>query len=605
MNALWSVLELLATLRGAAPAEARLFGDAAWLVGLGCLAHVVHLLRADRRERVALAELHGRDPEAWVFAPRSAMEDALAGWLQEGHVVCALSPDAAWQHLTLRLQAFHEQRAALPRFLAYVPLMLGLAGTMIGLAHLLPELDRRPGAHTGGPPPIPMATGSRHLEGVFYGTLSGVGAALIGGVAGLRLARSSGRALGDAELFLRASVLPQIPKSHVKLDIEDAVLRLVGERAQTAVNAFRNALEPLSATLGQHARAATAAAERASAAFDQAAVAVKRAGNLERAAARLVSGIEAIDGAAGTLGGVIAGLDTSARQQAQIVDAARTGVVTLRGATLDLVNAVGTWQGAAAEALKRQEQHGELLTQETARLHVQILGVSTAFSGLADSVAQRNQVEGDKLRVAKDDLDQVVGVVQDGSKTTARIASELSGVREAMEGVTGALVRQVGDGLRQEVAALMTRIDGTLRELASEIPRGSAEAKAAGQALLRDLEEARRQTPTLTADVTRLHDEVAKLSQALRDILAHPGIVVGPASPGDNIASDALLAELRNVQAALAEVAHGLAHRRQAALVGPPPPAPAPAAPARMVRLRAWWRRARAWRPRRRGTAPS
>lgn len=602
MSAVFGLPHLLVGLRAAAPVEARCFGDLAWLTAVVCAVHVAWSLSQDRRHRAAM--LREREPAAWSRLPAaSAVANALAGWVQAGQILCTLSPDAAWQHLTERVHAFHERRTALARFLAWVPLMLGLAGTMVGLAHLLPGLDPHAAATGLGPSVGAVGAPGRHLEGVFYGTLSGVGAALLAGFAGLGLAHSSAWAVSDAERFLREAVLPRLPERRITIDIEEAMLRLVSERAAEAVDGFRDALAPLATELGQHAQAAAAAAERASEAFDLTAAAVRRAGNLEKAADRLVRGIETIDTAAGALGGVIAGLGASSQQQAQIVDAAQSGVGLLKGAMHDMVASVGAWHAATIGAQKHQEQHGALLTHETTRLHEQIHGVSSAFAGLAESMARRSQLEDDKLRAAKDDLGRLVGVVRDGFEATTRIARELSGVREAMEGVTSALVKNVGEGLRAEVAGLIAKIDGTLTTLAGEIPRGSAEAKAAGQALLRDLQEAQRQLPLLTSGVGRLHEEVAALSRAVRDVLTHPSISVSTVGQGDGTESSALVAELRSLQATLNTLTAGLARANVSSTA--PRPLPADAVRRPTPAWRGWWQRVRTWPLRPPGGPPS
>jgi hypothetical protein len=166
-----------------------------------------------------------------------------------------------------------------------------------------------------------------------------------------------------------------------------------------------------------------------------------------------------------------------------------------------------------------------------------------------------------------------------------------------METVTSALVQDVGKGLRAEVSGLLLEIQRTLTALAGEIPRGSAEAKAAGQALLRDLEEARRELPVLTAGVGRLHEEVAGLSQALREVLAHPSISVSTGRDEDP-ASAALAAELRNVHSALASLVARLAHVPSTASSTSTRP---PIAPQSKSTWRDWWRRLRTGRARRPG----
>ena len=137
-----------------------------------------------------------------------------------------------------------------------------------------------------------------HLAGVFAGTLAGIVGSLFAYGGGVLLDSASLSAVNRAQDFIHRHILPMLPERRVAVHIEDAVLTLIGEKAQAVAQSFSKTMQPVAAPMGQVADRCGKAAETAVKSLTETARAVREAGNLETASHDFKKGAHMIDSAA-------------------------------------------------------------------------------------------------------------------------------------------------------------------------------------------------------------------------------------------------------------------------------------------------------------------
>ena len=226
-----------------------------------------------------------------------------------------LSPDAASEYITGRLDSQQDMTQAVIRYFSYAPLLLGLMGTTLALRTLLV---------TGG---NTLQEIQPQLSGVFAGTLAGIVGSLVAAVGGLFLDRVALSTSNRAQDFIYRYILPMLPERRIAIRIEEAVLTTIGERAQAVVEGFRIALQPVVTQLEEIAVRCGKAAEVATAGLSEAAHVLREAGNLEAASQNFKKGAHMIDSSAEQL-------SDATKQTAEII--LRVGEV--RGALRDVLD---------------------------------------------------------------------------------------------------------------------------------------------------------------------------------------------------------------------------------------------------------------------------
>lgn len=166
-----------------------------------------------------------------------------------------LSPDAASEYITSRLDAEHDVTHSIVRYFSYAPLLLGLMGTTFALRTLLV---------TSGDT---LQEIQPQLSGVFAGTLAGIAGSLLAAVGGLVLDRVALSTANRAQDFIHRFIIPTLPERRIAIRIEDAVLAVISERAQSVVETFRAAMQPVVTELESVAARCGKAAETATDAF--------------------------------------------------------------------------------------------------------------------------------------------------------------------------------------------------------------------------------------------------------------------------------------------------------------------------------------------------
>lgn len=131
-----SLAETLRSLVAAAPAHVLTLSVVAIAIsGIGLILsawHSANYLLAARAIARVPAECEGA-----AFGGLLRVLDSFGSRVQP---LTPLSRDAAWEFVTARLHFDFESYRAQVRFLAYLPLLVGLAATMLGLASLTDQL---------------------------------------------------------------------------------------------------------------------------------------------------------------------------------------------------------------------------------------------------------------------------------------------------------------------------------------------------------------------------------------------------------------------------------------------------------------------------------
>ena len=332
---------------GALP-EAALWGRLALGVGIGGLIASLVLVLAHLRDQSSLNT--GRNnPEKYRAPKWGPLDRALGEFLADPLHSAPLSPDAASEYVTGRLDAEQELTQSAIRYFSYAPLLLGLMGTTLALRALLV---------TGG---NTLQQIQPLLSGVFAGTLGGIAGSLVAAIGGLLLDRVALSTSNRAQDFIHRFILPLLPERRIALRIEEAVLAVIAERAQAVAETFRNAMQPVANQMEEVAVRCSRSAEAATAALSEASRAVREAGNLEAASRSFKAGAHMIDSSA-----------------EQLSDATKQ--------TAEIVLRIGDVRASLAALLERVQATAENLGNSSERVGTQLAAQIAGLNAHADSV---------------------------------------------------------------------------------------------------------------------------------------------------------------------------------------------------------------------------
>lgn len=137
-----SSLDSIAFFQGALP-EAAFWGRIALGVGITGLLISVLLVLAHLRDRFSLRR--GRsDPDEYRPPKWGPLDRCLGEFFTDPLHSAPLSPDAASEYVTARLDAEHDVTYSIVRYFSYAPLLLGLMGTTeVKRTVLSPRLEFR------------------------------------------------------------------------------------------------------------------------------------------------------------------------------------------------------------------------------------------------------------------------------------------------------------------------------------------------------------------------------------------------------------------------------------------------------------------------------
>jgi uncharacterized phage infection (PIP) family protein YhgE len=441
------------------------------------------------------------------------LHHALKGIVQPGgEIRTALSADAVGELLFSRLQSSMEARQALGRFLAYAPLLVGLAGTMLGLSGLLHLLETSGSASGLGRVQL-GGEGVKNLQGVFYGTLGGIVGSLLASTGSLTYGFFADHWTRRAEAYLNDAVLPRIPEQRVSLKLEDAVLALIETRIQAITRELSRSLEPLASGLAATAIEAAEAAKTSGAAFATAARAVSGAGDLEAAAKALSRGIKDNKATADDLGDAAIALREVARAQAGMEEALAHAAGRLETSSSQLEAQVGRVNEGVTGHVEHVERSIQAFAMPLDALGGEIKAVGESFSGLASSVSERNRIEDDviasTLRSAQA-LDESLATVR---TKVGEFSQEVVALRQQLEKFSERVTAALGAEFGAKVDALSRRLEDALREVASPLAHGAARMQQAGSDIEETVAKTKSSLPGLESSLDRLAELLQELTQ--------------------------------------------------------------------------------------------
>lgn len=463
--------------------------------------------------------------------------------VSSGEIETTLSPDSAWEFIRTRLESRLESLQAPSRFFAYVPLLIGLSGTLLALAEILPRaLDES----------TALALIGGQLEGVFVATLLGVIGSLLGGAGGVVLSWVSGYTHARAEAYIHEKILPRIPERRIPVEIDqDMFLEEISKRAETVVKDFREALMPLANGLEETARQSTLSAEKATGAFVQAAAAVKEAGSLE-GAARIISET------ASSLSSAVTQLTDGLKAAGALADTQSDSIGTIRDC-LDTVGKSADRMSEAGDGLSQDAKNTretlDKYAQATDQLNDRIETMAAAFTGLATRVEERNTIETDRIEAANDWIKRTADAIEGFSALPDRLLQELGGLRSVLERHD----KEVMDGIHSSIEGEMKRVTAdllsALEQIQNAVPLAEARLRETVKLVEGEIEDRQLGLGPIRTEMVGVREELAKFTGALRDYVQltkelgefKPPFDGGNGSNASGVADSALIDRLENL----------------------------------------------------------
>jgi hypothetical protein len=388
-----------------------------------------------------------------------------------------LSPDAASEYVTGRLDAQQDMTQAVIRYLSYAPLLLGLMGTTLALRTLLV---------TGG---NTLQEIQPQLSGVFAGTLAGIVGSLVAAVGGLLLDRVALSTSNRAQDFIYRHILPMLPERRIAIRIEEAVLTTIAERAQAVVDGFRIALQPVAAELEDVAVRCAEAAQVATAALSEAARAVREAGNIEAASQNFKKGAHMIDSSAEQL-------SDATKQTAEIV--LRAGEVrgSLKG-VLDRLEATSENLGAASKGVT------DAIAAQASTAHASSTALREAVEILSAELHRRANSDSAQVEAIRAHAAVTSANLGDVAQVVRHSADDIRSLRSAIDAVETKAVEAITQTVGPKIDQASQRTDAGLRNLEGALNRAVAVVGDAAAGI----RQASERNRTIPDDTPRSHQE--------------------------------------------------------------------------------------------------
>lgn len=419
--------------RGALP-EAVFWGRIALGVGVvGFLASTVLVLLHLRDEfSLRRNEHRAKDYRPPKWGPLS---QSLKEFFVDPARNAPLSPDAAAEYVIGRLEATRDAASSAIRYFSYSPLLFGLMGTIFALRSLLVTQGNT------------LQQIQPHLAGVFAGTLAGIVGSLFASAGGVLLDSASLSAANRAQDFIHRYILPMLPERRIAVHIEEAVLTIIGEKAQAVAQSFSKTMQPVAAQMEQVADRCGKAAETAMKSLTEAARAVRDAGNLENASHDFKKGAHMIDSAAEQL-------SDATKQTAEVI--LRVGEI--RQSLNELLSRVGETSQNLAGTTERIA--GELASRIVElNSYSESLGAAArtlypAIEGLSSELVRRATSDSAHLEVIRGHIESTSRGFSDVKSVLSESASHLQAIPTRLEQIAAS----ISDGTRQGVAAAMDQV---------------------------------------------------------------------------------------------------------------------------------------------------
>ena len=423
--------------KGALP-EAAFWGRIA--LGVGCIGFFasVLLVLMHLRDRLSLSRAE-QSPKEYRPPKWGLLSQSLGQFFADPVSNAPLSPDAAAEYIVGRLEATRDTASSAIRFFSYAPLLFGLMGTIFALRSLLVLQGNT------------LQQIQPHLAGVFAGTLAGIIGALVATVGGVILDSASLSAVNRAQDFIHRHILPTLPERRIAVRIEDAVLTMIGEKAQAVAQSFGKAIQPVATQMGQIAERCSNAAEIATKSLTEAARAVREAGNLETASYDFKKGAHMIDSAAEQL-------SDATKQTAEVilrVGEIRQSLNELFAHVTDASqNLAETNKMVAAELTSRITE----LNSQGERVSNAATALSPAIEGLSSELIRRAGSDSVHLEAIRGHIESTTRSFSQVTEILNESANHLKVMPSRFEQIAEVTVA----GTRKELAAAMGQVAGEI-----------------------------------------------------------------------------------------------------------------------------------------------
>jgi hypothetical protein len=422
-----------------------------------------------------------------------------------------LSPDAAAEYVVGRLEATRDAALSAIRYFSYAPLLFGLMGTIFALRSLLVMQGNT------------LQQIQPHLAGVFAGTLAGIVGALFASAGGVVLDSASLSAVNRAQDFIHRHILPTLPERRIAVHIEEAVLTLIGEKAQVVAQSFGKAIQPVAIQMEQIADRCGKAAEGAMKALTEAARAVREAGNLETASYDFKKAAHMVDSAAEQL-------SDATKQTAEVI--LRVGEI--RQSLNELLSRVADTSQSLAKASDRvaTELASRIieLNSQGERLGATASTLCPAIEGLSSELVKRAGSDSAHLEVIRGHIESTSRHLSDVRNALSESANHLKAMPGRFEQIAGT----VADGTRQGVVTAMDQIAGEIAKKLGEVVTSlERSAGTFSKALISSGTQDRDRGTTsvdyagaireATQDMRKVSEELRKLATVLQQVQSGRG----------------------------------------------------------------------------------
>jgi hypothetical protein len=502
---MWQSFEWLITggfFKGALP-EAAFWGRIALGVGsIGFLASAL-LVLMHIRDQFSLRRAE-RGPKEYLPPRWGPLSQSLREFFADPAGNAPLSPDAAAEYVVGRLEATRDAALSTIRYFSYAPLLFGLMGTVFALRSLLVMQGNT------------LQQIQPHLAGVFAGTLAGIVGALFASAGGVLLDSVSLSAVNRAQDFIHRHILPTLPERRIAVHIEEAMLTLIGEKAQAVAQSFSKGIQPVAIQMEQIADRFGKAAEVAMKALTEAARAVREAGNLETASHDFKKGAYMIDSAAEQL-------SDATKQTAEVI--LRVGEI--RQSLNELLSRVAeTSQNLASASERVAVELGSRiieLNSQGERLGATANTLRPSIEGLSSELVRRAGSDSTHLEMIRGHIESTSRHLSDVRNAVSESANHLKTMPSRFEQIAGTLA----DGTRQGVATAMDQVASEIAKKLGDVVISLERSTAAfSKALISSgAQDGARGTNSLdfvggireaTQEMRRVSEELRKLGTVLQ-----------------------------------------------------------------------------------------
>jgi uncharacterized protein YukE len=441
--------------------EAAFWGRIAVSVGVigffvSILAALMHL-----RDKVSL---RGAEHPPIVYIPPKwgPLSRSLKEFFADPVQNAPLSPDAAAEYVIGRLEATRDANLSVIRYLSYAPLLFGLMGTILALRGLLVVQGKT------------LEQIQPLLAGVFAGTLGGIIGSLVASAGGMVLDWVSLSATNDAQDFIHRHIISVLPERRISIRVEDAVLSLIGEKAEAVAQNFGKALQPVTSNLEQIANRCSEAAGLAMKSLTEAARAVREAGNVEAASRDFKIGAHMIDSAAEQL-------SDATKQTAEVILHVGEIRESLEGLLVNIRESSKTLGEANTRVADELVSRIAELNSRSERLDAGVRMLGPTVEELSTVLQKRANSDSAHLETIQGHIESTSRNFADVTNILRESADHLNAIPRRIDEIAGTITESARQGVGTEMAHVTDEFTRRLDTVVTGLERSAVIFSAASK----------------------------------------------------------------------------------------------------------------------------